>query len=78
MSVYLTNCTATICSEVADKKFTQADIALSYACAIQSAAAKVDTPNWHTINTAILSRWKMSGLERIKAKAIKLASGGNP
>jgi hypothetical protein len=68
-------CTDTICDEVADKRIKRKDVALSYAFALLSAAAKADSPDWGTINRAILARWSMSGLEWIKKRAIDIASG---
>lgn len=68
----LIGCTQVIVDEVARPEFTQRDIALTYAMAIKSAAQGADKPDWRAINTAILDRWKMSGLERIKAKAMKM------
>lgn len=69
--LYMTNCTDTIRDEVA-AGLPQKSIAMSYAMAIRSAAAKVDNPDWSAINGAILARWKMSGLERIKKRAFDL------
>lgn len=74
MQINLVCCTQVICNEVA-QGLTQNDVALSYAMAIKSAAQGADKPDWPIINRAILSRWKMSGLERIKKRAIDIASG---
>ena len=73
-SINLVCCTQVICNEVS-LGCTQKDIALSYAMAIKSQAEGADLPDWKTINGAILSKWKMSGLERIKARAFDLLSG---
>ena len=67
-------CTATILDEI-KAGLPQTDIAMSYGLAIRSAAAGADDPDWQTINRAILARWSMAGLERIKKKAWKLAKG---
>ncbi len=64
-------CTDTIIDEVAGG-LTQKDVALSYALAIKSASQGADQPDWAAINEAILKRWKMSGLERIKKQAFRL------
>lgn len=72
--VNLVCCTDTICDEV-KLGFKQADIALTYAMALKSQAQGADRPDWEKINTAILSRWKMSGLERIKKRAWDIATG---
>ena len=72
MSIYLIDCTETICDEVA-RGHSQKSVAITYAMALRSQAAGMDKPDWKVINTAILSRWKPSGLERIKKIAIDLA-----
>lgn len=72
--MHLVCCTQVICNEIA-QGVTQKDIALTYALAIRSAAAKADEPDWGTINRAIINRWSMSGLERIKKRAFDLATG---
>jgi hypothetical protein len=58
-----------------EKKCTQKDIALIYAMAMKSAHQKADTPDWHAINRAIIGRWSMSGLERVKKMAYDLLAG---
>lgn len=68
-------CTQVILNEVGHKECTQRDVALSYALAIKSAAQKADTPDWRAINTAIIERWSMAGLERIKKAAMDLCMG---
>lgn len=73
-SINLIGCTDVICSEVAEG-LTQNEIAATYAMAIKSEARGADDPDWHKINTAILSRWKMSGLERIKKRAFDILAG---
>jgi hypothetical protein len=73
--INLVCCTQVICDQVAVKQATQKDIALTYAMAIRSAAQNGDVPDWGTINRAILARWKMSGLERIKKRAFDILSG---
>jgi hypothetical protein len=72
--IYMVCCTEVICNEVA-QGLTQKDIALSYAMAIRSAANGVERPDWGKINGAILAKWKMSGLERIKKRAMDIARG---
>jgi hypothetical protein len=77
MSEYQVNlicCTGVICDEV-KAGLSQKDIAVTYAMAMKSAAQGADQPDWLAINTAILSRWKMSGLERIKKRAHDILSG---
>lgn len=73
--INLVGCTDAICDQVKIKQATQSDIALTYAMAIKSAAQKADNPDWSAINGAILARWKMSGLERIKKRAFDILAG---
>jgi len=68
-------CTQTILHEIANKA-TQKDIALTYAMALKSQAQGADKPDWSKINHAILDRWSMSGLERIKKWAWNLVLKG--
>ena len=75
MQVYMVNCTDTICAEVAVKEIKQKEVALSYACALRTWAAKIEEPDWQRINRAILDRWSMSGLERIKKRAMDICAG---
>ncbi len=72
--VNLICCTDVICNEV-ERGVSQKDIAVSYALAIKSQAQKADNPDWSVINRAILARWKMSGLERIKKRAFDILGG---
>lgn len=57
------------------QKVTQKDVALTYAMAIKSMAQKADEPDWETINRAIIAKWGMSGLERIKKRAFDILKG---
>ena len=68
-------CTEVICNEVSHKQIKQRDVALSYALALKSQMQKADTPDWGKINRAIIDRWSMAGLERIKKAAFDLCSG---
>jgi len=68
-------CTATICDEIKHPAITQRDVAMAYALAIKSEAQGADKPDWRAINTAILNRWSMSGLERIKKRAMDILAG---
>lgn len=54
---------------------TQKQVALTYAMAMQSHAARAWECDWPRINKAILAKWKMSGLEHIKKLAFDYASG---
>lgn len=54
-----------ILNEIANKKLKQKDIAQTYALLIRSG----EGIDWRTINEAIVNRWSMSGLKRIKEMA---------
>jgi len=75
VQINLVCCTDVIIQDVAAKQATKKDIALTYAMAIKSQAQGADLPDWSKINGAILARWKMSGLERIKKRAFDILSG---
>lgn len=74
LQINLVCCTQAIQNEVAQGA-SQKNIALTYAMAIKSEAQGADKPDWSAINRAILSRWKMGGLERIKKRAFDLLAG---
>jgi len=69
----MADCTRTVLAEIAEK-LPQREVAKSYGLALVSAAHGGDNPDWSAINRAILDRWSMSGLERIKREAWKLAN----
>ncbi len=69
IQINLVCCTDVILTEIAEKAATQKDVALTYAMAMKSAAQGADTPDWPIINRAIIARWSMSGLERVKKMA---------
>jgi len=52
-------------AELADQRMTQRDIALSYALALNTP----DDVDWPTVNQAIIARWSLSGLKRVKDMA---------
>lgn len=54
-----------ILNEIEDKSFKQVDVAKTYSLIMMS---DVDV-DWVTINRAIIRRWSVSGLERIKQLA---------
>jgi hypothetical protein len=68
-------CTQVITRDVADKAMKQKDVALLYAMALKSKSDGADNPDWGAINGAILARWSMSGLERIKKRAWDILAG---
>lgn len=63
----LADCTNFILGEIADKGMKQRDIAATYALCLRSSKIK----DWAKINAAIIERWSISGLERIKTQAWK-------
>jgi len=54
--------------EIAMPELKQKDIALTYALAFRTH----DTVDWRVVNEAIIARWSVSGLQRIKTMAWKL------
>lgn len=66
MEMNLVCCTQVLLQDIGTKRATQKDVALIYALAIKSESAGADRPDWKQINEAILARWSMSGLKRIK------------
>ena len=67
MTLELTIPTKTLLVEISLPEMKQPDIALTYALALRS-SAHVD---WSAVNRAIIERWSVSGLERIKKLAWK-------
>ena len=65
MLIELMDCTNVLLGEIADKKFKQRHIAMTYALSLRS-SEEVD---YKTVNRAIIDRWSISGLERIKEMA---------
>lgn len=49
-------------------------VAISYATAILAAAKGFEDVDWTAVNRVIIDRWSLSGLDRIKHKAWKLAN----
>lgn len=73
--INLVCCTDVILQDIATPQARQKHVAVTYAMAIKSEVQGADTPDWKAINAAILKRWKMSGLQRIKRRAHGLLSG---
>lgn len=71
---FLCACTRTILSDI-EQGANQKTVAITYALSIRSAAYGVDKPDWPKINRAIIDRWSMSGLERVKGRAFSLLKG---
>jgi len=66
--IEMTFCEETILLEIAEKKATRDDIALSYAFCLNSS----ENPSFAKINRAIIDRWSRAALRYIKRKAWKL------
>jgi len=62
MRIELANCTQTLLNEIADKGFKQKSIAMTYALALRSSEGF----DGRAVNRAIIERWSVAGLERIK------------
>ena len=73
--INLIGCTDVILQELTWKQTTRKSVALTYAMAMKSAAQKADTPDWRKINEAIIAKWGMKGLERVKTRAWRLIEG---
>lgn len=71
ITVSLCRPTQTILNELKHPEITQKSVALTYALAIRS---REDT-DWEKVNQAIIARWSLSGLERVKKMAWKIVGG---
>ena len=65
MIIELANCERTILQEISNKQFKQRSIAKTYALAMRSS----EPVDWSKVNAAIIERWSVSGLDRIKKMA---------
>lgn len=65
MGFELMDCTRVMLEEIGDKQFKQKNVAMSYALALRSSYET----DWATVNKAIIERWSLSGLNRIKNMA---------
>jgi len=65
MIIELTDCTNVLLDEIKDKRFKQKDIAKTYALALRSSFQT----DYKKVNQAIIDRWSVSGLIRIKELA---------
>lgn len=63
-----------ILEEIADKRFKQKSVALTYAFCIRQ-DGDTDAIDWRKINRAIIDRWSRSGLDRVKKRAWGLVEG---
>jgi hypothetical protein len=62
-----------ILREIADKRMTRDDVALTYAFALRQ-QDEVDFP---TVNRAIMDRWSLSALKYIKTAAWRRVDSGH-
>ena len=68
MRIELADCQRVLLDEIAEPKYTHTGIAATYAMAICSS----DTVDWKAVNRAIVKRWSISELMRIKRQAWRL------
>jgi hypothetical protein len=74
ITINLVCCTQVILNEI-EQGITQKGISLTYAMTIKSEAQKADVPDWRAINDAIIEKWNMRALGRIKKRAWDIISG---
>ena len=67
LTIELVNCENVLLHEIADKAFKQKSVAKTYALSLRS--SEVERIDWQKVNSAIIERWSISGLERIKKLA---------
>jgi hypothetical protein len=67
--IVLSTPTETLLEEINVLKLTQEDVAITYALALRDR----DNVDWPRVNAAIVERWSLSGLKRIKRVAWKKA-----
>ena len=68
MRIELANCTNVLLSELKNPKITQKGIAKTYTLALDSS----ERTDWTRVNAAIIEKWSLSGLKRIKEMAWKI------
>lgn len=73
--INLVGCTDVILQELTFPKITRKSVGLTYAMAMKSQAQGADKPDWKAINEAIIAKWGMKGLERVKTRAWRLIQG---
>lgn len=73
--INLVCCTDVILQDLGAAQATQKEVALTYAMALKSQMQRADMPDWPTINKAIIARWNMKALERIKKRAYDILTG---
>lgn len=73
--INLVCCTDVILQDLGAAQATQREVALTYAMALKSQMQRADMPDWPAINKAIIARWNMKALERIKKRAYDILTG---
>ncbi len=73
--INLVCCTEILVQEAGMREATQKGISLTYAMALKSQMQRADYPRWPEINKAIIDRWGMKALERIKLRAYNIVTG---
>ena len=73
MRVELVDPQDTLMREIADKRMTRDDVAMTYAFALRQ--RDEDPVHWGEVNQAIIDRWSLSALKYIKEKAWRIAEG---
>jgi coenzyme F420-reducing hydrogenase gamma subunit len=69
--VEMVNPQGAMLDEIADRRMTRDDVAMTYAFAIRQR----DEVDFALVNKAIMDRWSLSALEYIKNKAWKMVEG---
>ena len=72
MIAYLLDCQRILTDGAADRRVTLRSLGLTYAHAIRSTTAEMDTVDWVTVNAAIIQHRGQSGLTRVKTRAWRL------
>jgi hypothetical protein len=66
----LMDCERHLLDEIADKRMTRDDVAMSYAMSL--ASDERDRIDWRKVNEAIMDRWSLAALKYIKTKAWRM------
>ena len=67
--IFMMDCERVLLEEIANPKVRRKSVAMTYAWAIRSTQAGMDTVDWKKVNAAIIERWSRSALEWIKKQA---------
>lgn len=72
---FLVDAASVVENECSMKEVTQKSVALTYALALRAEAIGGVKADWKRINRAILDRWSVAGLDRVKTRAWKIVEG---